>query len=485
MVPKKIYQTYKSYKLPDNQKKCIYRILQFNPEFEYTFMDDNECLAFMEDNFEEDIVNMYKNLPLGIMKADVWRIAVIYINGGVYCDTDVSCNSNLSNLIKDQELVIFNEETGGTSNFFFAAKPNHPALKDTLDIMVKKQSLAFDTHSNWLVQNFGMDIFHKVVINIPHKRLLNYKESRQWVHHLCSNTWRGTESTYKDLSNNTKPVTFFTTFNKSGYELYGKSWIDSFTQNVASTRNNIKAIVYAHGISDLTSNHPQVEIVDYEETFPEHKIWKEKFLSKSNHPPRVKDFTIRFSHKGFVIQHALSNLKEGYGVWVDGDVVFKQEDYSTFPYLLFQNNEVLACQVEDGNHVESGLIIFDLEHSDITKFLKSYKHNYSLDEVLNSYGEPYDGFVTRRSLIHSKVEYIDLNKATGNRGIQSDPNETFQHPEIKKRFVHNIGITGKRSYSSWDKVKVKDKIFSILENSNLPPIRKDIWNLRNKRYKNV
>ena len=78
-----------------------------------------------------------------------------------------------------------------------------------------------------------------------------------------------------------------------------------------------------------------------------------------------------------------------------------------------------------------------------------------------------------------------MNAYTGNRGIQSDPNKTFQHPEIEKRFVHNIGITGKRNYSSWDKVKVKDRIFSILENSNLPPIRKDIWNLRNKRYKNV
>jgi hypothetical protein len=485
MVPKKIYQTYKSYKLSDNQKKCIHRILQFNPEFEYTFMDDKECLTFIEDNFEEDIVNMYKNLPLGIMRADVWRIAVIYINGGVYCDTDVSCNSSLIPLIENQELVLFNEETGGTSNFFFAAKPKHPALKDALDAMVKRQNLAFDTQSDWLVQNFGMNLFHEAVVNVPNKRLLNYEESRQWVYHLWYNTWKDTEVTYKDLSNSTKPVTFFTTFNKSGYELYGKSWIDSFIQNVASTRNNIKAIVYAHGISNLTSNHPQVEIVDYDTTFPEHKIWKEKFLNKSNHPSRVKDFTIRFSHKGFVIQHALSNLKKGYGIWADGDVVFKQEDYSSFPNSLFQNNEVLACQIEDGNHVESGLIIFDLEHPDMPKFLKAYKHNYSLDEVLNNYGEPYDGFVARRALIHSEVEYIDLNKLTGNRGIQSDPNETFQHPEIKKRFIHNIGLTGKRSYSSWDVVKSKDKIFSILEDLNLPPIRKEIWKLRNKRYKSA
>jgi hypothetical protein len=483
MVPKKIYQTYKNYKLSDNVKKHIHQIIQFNPEFEYSFMDDDECLVFIESNFDKDIVDMYKNLPLGIMRADVWRIAVIYINGGVYCDTDVICINNLSPLIENQELVIFNESTGGTSNFFFAAKPNHPALKTVLNLMVKRQDLVYDTHSDWLVQNFGMNLFHQVVSQIPNKKLLDYEESKKWVQHLWYNSWKKTEEIYKDLSNSTKPITFFTTFNESGYELYGKSWIESFIQNVASSRNNIKAIIYAHDIPNLTSNHPQVEIIDYETTFPEHKEWKEKFLTKSNHPPRVKDFTIRFSHKGFVTQHVLSDLKEGYGIWADGDVVFKQENYSTFPDLLFENNEVLACQIEDGAHIESGILIFNLEHSDMHKFIKAYKDNYSLSEVISKYGEPYDGFVARRALLHSEVSYVDLNKITGQRGIQSDPNETFLHPEIKKRFTHNIGITGKKSYNNWNEVKTKDKIFSILEESNLPPIRKEIWKLRNKRYK--
>ena len=194
--------------------------------------------------------------------------------------------------------------------------------------------------------------------------------------------------------------------------------------------------------------------------------------------------TVRFSHKGFVIQHALSKIKEGYLVWLDGDGFFKDKNYKDFPSMFFQNDEVLACQVEDGNHVESGILIFNTENQNLQKFTDSYKNNYKLEEVLHKYGEPYDGHVTRRSLDHSQVKYYDLNKNFGRGGIQSDPNETFLHPEIKNRFTHNIGITGKKSYDNWENVKEKDNIFSILEKGGFKPLtdfEKKVISLRNKR----
>jgi hypothetical protein len=486
MIPKKLYQTHKDYNLSEDTKRLITSFIGLNSDFHYTFMDNDECDKFIEGNFDSTFTSMYRSLPLDIMRADVWRVAVIYINGGVYSDCDVICNANLSKLIQGQELVIFKERQGSTSNFFFAAKPKHPALKAVLDLMVKRHKTAFDVYTDLLVQNFGMDAFHTIVEQVENKLVLSYDESLKWVTHLFHSTWRESEGKYKDDSKYQPPITFVTTFHNNGYELYGKSWIKSFTKNAAKQRNNIKAIVYAHDIPNLTTEHPQIEILDYDKTLPEHAAWKQEYLEKSGHTDHVKNFTIRFSHKGFTIQHALDTIKEGYVIWLDGDVIFKDYTYTNFPQVVLQNNEVIACQVEDGNHVESGILIFDVEHPDIEKFKESFKFNYSLDQILTTYGEPYDGYVVRRSLVNSEINFYDLNKDFGRGGIQSDPNETFLHPEIDTRFTHNIGITGKKNYSSWESVKQKDNIFAILEGSGFKPLTPKqlvFRNLRNKRLR--
>jgi len=129
MIPKKIYQTHKDYNLSSNLKSLIHNMVSLNPEFEYTFMDNDECFKFIEENFDKDFFEMYKNLPLDIMRADVWRVAVIYVNGGIYCDTDVLFYKPISPLIENEDLVVFTESGGGVSNFFFASKPKQPSLK--------------------------------------------------------------------------------------------------------------------------------------------------------------------------------------------------------------------------------------------------------------------------------------------------------------------------------------------------------------------
>lgn len=483
MIPKKIYQTHKDYELPEETKRLMHRLISLNTDFEYVFMDNDECDKFISDNFEEDFVNMYRNLPLDIMRSDVWRVAVIYINGGVYCDTDVYCLRNLSNLIEERDIVFFTESSGGTSNFFFAASPKNRVLKAVLNIFLKEQTIARDTKSDWMVQNFGMHSLHRVVNQLSNDFKLTYDESKKWVNHLCYNTWKKSEAEYKNNSNSNKPTTFVTTFHKNGYDLYGKVWIDSLVKNVLSQRNNINCVIYAQNIPDLNINHPQIQVLDFDKEIPHHEDWKKNYLSLDVHSPKIRDMTVRFSHKGFVIQHALSSIRTKYLIWTDGDVVFKKYSHNDFPACILKNNEALACQIEDCNHVETGLIIFDTEHEDLYKFIDAYVKNYKV-ESLSTYGEPYDGHVTRRSLAHSNVPYYDLNKSHGVGGIQSDPNETFLHPELKNRFIHNIGVTGKRFYTNWSKLKNKDSIFSILENSGFKPfteMEKKIIKLRNKR----
>lgn len=486
MIPKKIFQTHKDYNLSEEHKKLIQNIISVNSDFEYTFMDNDQCYDFIVTNFEKKIVDMYNSLPLDIMRADFWRVAVIYINGGIYCDCDVLCLKNLSPLIYNEELVLFSEKNDRISNFFFASVPKHPVLKKTIDLMFEYFESGLYENSELFVQDFGMAPLHDVVIEETNKTKLSFNKSREWIIHYCDGSWKSSEIEYKKLSRNSKPITFFTTFHQNGYDLYGKTWIDTIIKNVVYSRPNINVIIYSHDVENLKIDHPQITILDFNTAISNHKVWVENFYKSSNHSKHVKDFSVRFSHKGFVIQHALQTIKEGFAIWMDADVVFKKKHYYDFPEKLFKDNEVICCQVEDDNHVESGILIFDMENPNIKLFTENYVKNYSIEEITTNFREPYDGHITKKSLDMSGIKYVNLNKQTEYKGIQSDPNLTFRHPELNSRFIHNIGITGKRNYEDWNKVKTQDLIFNILETGIFRPISEElrqVMKLRSKRYR--
>ena len=463
MIPKILWQTAKSvdyindFQNVQNLKSWVSN----NPDLEIRFMDDNACYAFIKENFPKDIYDVFVSLPLGVMRADFWRVAVVYINGGIYSDVDVFCRQCIDDLLKDESIVLLQEINTDThvANFFFAAEPKHPFLKEVIDLMIKNYSIAFDINSELLVQNFGMDPLQKI-FNKTEYSLLPIDTHIEYLWHMCNGSWRESEHEYinkRDL----KEMIFFTTFNEAGYELYGKSWISTFKENVASKYPNAEAWIYKHGF-DLEDNHPQIKILDYDECIPDHDKWKEEFQSKSKYNEYIHKMSIRFSHKAMVIQDALKKIKEGYAFWVDGDVVFHEAEYETFPGNVL-GDLAMACQVEHAgnNHVESGILIFDMSNPDVQLWRDHFEKNYQVDEMLTM-GEPYDGFIVFKSLTTSGIKFNDLNEKYGVGGIQSDPTLTFLHPELSKRFTHNIGLTGKSQYKDWEEVKYTDEIFRNL-----------------------
>jgi hypothetical protein len=173
---------------------------------------------------------------------------------------------------------------------------------------------------------------------------------------------------------------------------------------------------------------------------------------------------VRFSHKAFVIQDVLDKHDDDYLIWLDGDCIFKNVEYNDFPKNVL-NNKFMACQLEhahDLNHIESGIVIFDGKHPDTKIFNKHFKQNYNVNNVILM-GQPYDGFIISKSLITSNLSYFNLNEKYGAGGIQSDPNLTFLHPEIKKRFIHNIGWTGKNQYDMFNTILERDDILQKVQ----------------------
>jgi hypothetical protein len=277
-------------------------------------------------------------------------------------------------------------------------------------------------------------------------------------------SWRARERFMLEEREKSNDVLFFTTFNENGYNLYGKEWVNSFIRT-ANYYNKFRAKIYYQGfVPDII--HPLVEWIKYEKAIPAHAKWKKSYLAKSQHSEYIKTMTVRFSHKAFVIQHALDAYTNDYVIWLDGDCVFKNSDYSKFPTDIF-TDEFLACQVEENhdlNHIESGILIFRRQHFNTKIFNREFKKWYKVKHILEM-SQPYDGFVVAKSLLTAKLKYFNLNQTYGVGGIQSDPSMTFRHPKIAARFIHNIGWTGKNQYSNWDDIFKKDSVYKLMNSA--------------------
>ena len=85
-IPKVIYQTWHTKKLPTNMNKCVEKLKKNNPNYEYYLYDDNDCRNYIKDNFNRDVLHAFDKLKPGAYKADLWRYCILYINGGIYLD---------------------------------------------------------------------------------------------------------------------------------------------------------------------------------------------------------------------------------------------------------------------------------------------------------------------------------------------------------------------------------------------------------------
>lgn len=213
MIPKKLWQTHKTKLPPIESLECITSWFDRNPDYEWYYMDDIKCEQFIKDHFSEDFYSMYKSLPYGVMKSDAWRIAVVYVYGGVYADLDTECVQPLNYWIHDDvDLVVsFEPPTHNCiANFTFAAAPKHPALLLCLKYLMKNYNCAnyLDKleHTGTPIQNFGQDAFSSgikeylklnlddsrvKVFSIEDNAFTPFKDHRTLIHHKTGSVFWG------------------------------------------------------------------------------------------------------------------------------------------------------------------------------------------------------------------------------------------------------------------------------------------------------
>ena len=151
-IPKTIYQTFKTEKLPFITRWHIKRFRKNNPEYDYQFYDDQRIEDFFSEEFGGEVLSAYKRLEIGAAKADMFRYAILFKKGGVYLDVDSGVKHRLSDFIKPDDIAILSPE--GNPNLYvqwaLIYEANHPFLKKTLELIqenIETNKFPHDVHS--------------------------------------------------------------------------------------------------------------------------------------------------------------------------------------------------------------------------------------------------------------------------------------------------------------------------------------------------
>lgn len=208
-IPRIIWQTYITRDLPPQAVACQKSWIEFNPGWEYRFVDDAGMDDFVEEHAPGELYRLYHQLPLGVMKADVWRYLATYVHGGLYADIDTICRESIDNwLPAGADFVICPENRTHLCQWTFLSIPRHPCLWHVLELIADRAKHGIDTGTDGFVHfHTGPGVWTDAILqatgcpetnmirlsrsgNLPclrsmNIRILGWKYFREWkVKHL-------------------------------------------------------------------------------------------------------------------------------------------------------------------------------------------------------------------------------------------------------------------------------------------------------------
>ena len=142
-VPLVIYQSWHINKVPPKMKESIYKLIEMNPEFDYKLFSDATSVKYIQDNFDEGVVNAFNALKPGAFKSDLWRYCILYKEGGVYLDIKLHTIKPLLPVIRDNPTIYVKDLKGscigedvGLYNAFMVSPPGNVIFKYCIDDIV-------------------------------------------------------------------------------------------------------------------------------------------------------------------------------------------------------------------------------------------------------------------------------------------------------------------------------------------------------------
>ena len=210
-------------------KNCAEHNEKFLENFELKLWTKDDCYKLVEEYFPQ-YKQKFNSLFKDILRMDIIRYMIMYVHGGFYYDHDIQLKKNMINNLNHKALFVTEiilskkscenvaknnlircgvpEDEIRVANYFMGSEPGHNIwlvlLKEVFERIDKNPQCITETTSKIPVSQYdilyltGPDAITHIVNRYDSKEitLLNLQQSRSFVQHLASGTWR------KDLPNN-------------------------------------------------------------------------------------------------------------------------------------------------------------------------------------------------------------------------------------------------------------------------------------------
>jgi mannosyltransferase OCH1-like enzyme len=135
-IPRIIHQTYRdNHSIPFQWQQASNSCRTLHPDYQYRFWSDEGGRRLVEKEFP-CLLATFDSYPYNIQRADVIRLVVLYVYGGIYIDFDIICLKSLDKLLNYQ-LILPQTIPVGLSNDFIISKPKHPFLLQVINDLPK------------------------------------------------------------------------------------------------------------------------------------------------------------------------------------------------------------------------------------------------------------------------------------------------------------------------------------------------------------
>jgi len=142
LVPRIIHQTYRNiYSIPFKWQQASNSCRNINSDYKYKFWSDEEGRRLIEKEFPSLLLT-FDSYPYDIQRADVIRLVVLYVYGGIYLDLDIICKKSLDQLLNYQ-FILPQTTPVGLSNDFIVSQAKHPFLLQVLNNLPKSNRIYF------------------------------------------------------------------------------------------------------------------------------------------------------------------------------------------------------------------------------------------------------------------------------------------------------------------------------------------------------
>ena len=213
-IPKKIWYKLGAKGLSHDARGWTSTCISQNPGYHAEFLTDQSADEFVKEKYASrpDIVGTYMDLTVPILKADLLRYLLLYAEGGVWFDLDVSCEGIPidewvpEEFREDASLVVGWEFDAGYDFLFerqfttwaVMARKGVPHLMAVVDDIVQSVADVAEAN-NATISQLNMDLVGDVVEFTGPRRFAKSVTERLWASLKQTDGWDGWDDYYEIL----------------------------------------------------------------------------------------------------------------------------------------------------------------------------------------------------------------------------------------------------------------------------------------------